>query len=248
MKTIGTVLVALLAGGAALYYLNQRNKPLTEVALRQSMRVAPDFKLTVRSADCRMVSFAEFSAELRRKRGFADKFIAPTEDSATVSVAVKGARQCPSPYPMAKRMPEFDAVDLDGQRITTASLQGRMTMISSFWKNCTSCIREVEHLNELQRLYPEVRMIAMTFESPERAREFKAEHGLNWTVIPDQQRFITRAMVRAYPAQYFYDAQANLLGVRSGWPLDEGKQADARAQMDQWIKQALAAGKARASS
>jgi peroxiredoxin len=144
---------------------------------------------------------------------------------------------------VAREMPAFEATDLDGRLIRSGDLRGGLAMISVFERNCGSCSREVEHLNELQKLYPEVRMIAMTFETTAAARQFKEQHGLQWRVLPSQGEFISRAGVPGSPAQLFYDSRGRLLGHRLGWPVEESRQAEARAGMDAWMSDMLSQGK-----
>lgn len=241
MKKLAIAALALVILGGALVYVSGNRRPMSEAALRRSILVSPDLPLRYRSTDCREVSFLEFSTELADTGGFVDKFMAPTEDSATLSIGIEGNPQCPLPYPPVVSLPPIDALDLDGRRVTSADLQGRPAMVSFFWENCVACIREVEHLNELQRRHPGVRMIALTYEPAPVADEFRKRHGLELQVLADQQQFINRAMVRAYPSQHFYDGKGKLIGIHRGWPTKEDGQAAARAEIDLWMARMIAA-------
>jgi cytochrome oxidase Cu insertion factor (SCO1/SenC/PrrC family) len=152
-----------------------------------------------------------------------------------MSVKLRGAKSCPSPYPAVAAMPAFDLKDLAGKRVTSANLRGKPTLMSFYFSHCLPCILEVGPINRYAAAHPEMNFLAVTFDDAAEARAFVRKFGLKWRVLPDAQEFIERMRVKHYPLMALFDANGRLLGTRQGGAKDELEAANVEPQLKRWV-------------
>jgi len=209
---------------------------LTEENFRQSLGVAPTVRVDYRDLECRYVDFVKFADAMSREGAHADVERAVDGSAVTVSVKLRGMKACPSPYPPLSGMPPFELRDLDGRRVTSASLRGKPTLMSFFYSTCVPCIREVEPLNRFAAARPQMNFLAVTFDEPEEARAFVKRYGLAWRVIPDAQVFIDSMRIKQYPLLALFDAEGRLLGTRLGGAKDDLEAASIEPKVARWTE------------
>ena len=133
-------------------------------------------------------------------------------------------------------MPPFDLKDLQGRRVTSASLRGKPTLVSFFFSTCVPCILEVEPINRFAAARPHMNFIAVTFDEPAEASAFVKRYGLRWRVVPDAQDFVERMRVKQFPLMALFDANGRLLGTKKGGARDELEAANVEPQLRRWIE------------
>ena len=209
---------------------------LTEESFRKSLGIAPTVRLQYRDRECRSVDFKGFAAAMSRDGTHADVDRAADGSAVTMSVKLRGAASCPSPYPVVVEMPAFDLKDLSGNRVTAASLRGKPTLVSFFFSTCAPCILEVQPINHFAASRPQMNFLAVTFDSRDQARSFVKRFGLRWRVVPDAQEFIERMRVKQYPLMALFDANGRLLGTKKGGAKDELEAANVEPQLKRWVE------------
>jgi cytochrome oxidase Cu insertion factor (SCO1/SenC/PrrC family) len=228
-----------LAFIAALWFagrvLAQEPQP-TEQGFRKHLGLAPSTRLEYRGLDCKSVDFAGFVAGMRKPGAGADVERAVDGSAVTMTVKLKGMAACPSPYPPITVMPPFELKDLDGRRVTSASLKGKPTLVSFFFATCLPCILEVEPINRYAAARPQMNFLAVTFDEPAEARAFVKRFGLRWRVVPDARDFIDRMRVKQYPLMALFDANGKLLGTKKGGARDELEAANVEPQLKRWVE------------
>jgi cytochrome oxidase Cu insertion factor (SCO1/SenC/PrrC family) len=221
----------LLVAGAAF---GQDPRP-TEEGFRKHLELAPSTKLEYRSLDCKPVDFAGFVEGVRKPGAHADVERAVDGSAVTMTVKLRGMAPCPSPYPPVTQIPPFDLEDLDGKRVTSASLRGKPTLVSFYFATCIPCILEVEPINRFAAARPQMNFLAVTFDEPAEARAFVKRFGLRWRVVPDARDFIDRMRVKQYPLMALFDANGRLLGTKKGGARDELEAANVEPQLARWV-------------
>jgi len=227
-------LIAFMALAAARAFA-QAPQP-TEENFRKRLGMAPTSKLEYRDLDCRNVDFAGFVAGMSKPGAHADVDRAADGSAVTMTVKLKGAPACPSPYPPVGEMPPFDLKDLNGKRVTSASLRGKPTLVSFYFSTCMPCILEVQPINRFAAARPQMNFLAMTFDEPEVAREFVKRFDLRWRVVPGADDFIQRMRVKQYPLMALFDANGKLLGTKKGGARDELEAANVEPQLKRWVE------------
>jgi cytochrome oxidase Cu insertion factor (SCO1/SenC/PrrC family) len=209
--------------------------PLNENDFRGTLGLGPGVRMSYRDLACKSVDFEGFKAAMEKPGAHADVERAVDGSAVTLSVILRGAVTCPSPYPPVTAMPPFDLKDLSGKRVTAASLKGRPTLVSFFFSTCVPCILEVEPINHFAAAHPQMNYVAMTFDEQEVANAFVKRFGLRWRVVPDARDFIDRMRVKQYPLMALFDANGKLLGTRRGGARDELEAANVEPQLQRWV-------------
>ena len=225
------ILLLLLGIGSA----TAAAEPLTEEAFRENMGFAPGASLTYRDLACAVVPFDAFAKQMEQDGAHADLDRAPDGNGVTFTVRLRGRPRCPAPYPPIAQLPDFDLRDLQGRRVSSASLKGKPTLISFYFAACVPCIREVQPLNEFAAARPGTNFLAMTFDDRETARRFVDRYGFRWRVVADARELIDRIRVKNYPMVALFDAEGRLLGTKTGGAKDELEAANVGPQLARWM-------------
>jgi hypothetical protein len=231
MQKLAFIAFLWLSAGAVA----QQPQP-TEENFRKHLNLAPATRLEYRSLDCQPVKFAGFVEGMRQPGAHADVERAVDGSAVTMTVKLHGSAPCPSPYPPVTDLPPFDLKDLNGKRVTSASLKGKPTLISFYFATCIPCILEVGPINRFAAARPQMNFLAVTYDSPEEARAFVNRFGLRWRVVPDARDFIDRMRVKQYPLMALFDANGRLLGTKKGGARDELEAANVEPQLTRWVE------------
>jgi cytochrome oxidase Cu insertion factor (SCO1/SenC/PrrC family) len=231
MHKLAFIALLLLSAGVRA----QEPQP-TEANFRKHLNLAPSAKLEYRDLDCKPVNFAGFVEGMRQPGAHADVERAVDGSAVTMTVKLRGMAPCPSPYPPVTTIPPFDLKDLDGKRVTSASLKGKPTLVSFFFATCLPCILEVEPINRYAAARPQMNFLAVTFDEPAEARAFVKRYGLRWRVVPDARDFIDRMRVKQYPLMALFDADGKLLGTKKGGARDSLEAANVEPQLTRWVE------------
>jgi len=234
MSKLMLVILLCVLSGAAL----AQGVP-TEQGFRDSLGIGPQVRMAYRNVECRPVDFDGFVAGMKANGAHAEVDRAQDGSAVTMTVRIRGRERCASPYPPIVVMPPFDLKDLDGQRVTSAGLRGKTTMVSFFFSACVPCILEVEPLNRFAAARPQMNFLAVTFDEPGEARKFVKRFGVRWRVVPDAQDLIERMRVKQYPMIALFDADGRLLGTRVGGVRDELEAATVEPQLKRWMESLL---------
>jgi cytochrome oxidase Cu insertion factor (SCO1/SenC/PrrC family) len=226
-------LIAMLS--LACPVLAQAPQP-TEENFRKHLELKDSTRLEYRNLECKRVDFAGFVEGMRKPGAHADVERAVDGSAVTMTVKLRGMAPCPSPYPPVTVIPPFDLKDLDGKRVTAASLAGKPTLVSFFFATCVPCILEVGPINRYAAARPEMNFLAVTFDEPAVAREFARRYGLRWRVVPDARDFIDRMRVKQFPLMALFDADGKLLGTKKGGARDELVAANVEPQLRRWVE------------
>ncbi len=213
--------------------------PLTEAAFRAGLGVPAHMRLSYRDLSCKTVSFQRFAEQMSTPGAHADMAREPDGKAATITVEKRGVTACPRPYPPITHLPRLDAPDLDGRRVTSASLAGKPTVVSFFFAACVPCILEVGPLNSFAAHNPHLNSLAVTFDEPAEARAFVTRYGFQWRVVPDEQDFIERVGVPNYPLIALFDARGRLLGMKVGGVTAQKDVPDVEPQLQGWVDELL---------
>lgn len=208
---------------------------LTEESFRKSMGFAPTLRMAYRNLDCEPVSFDEFARQMSLEGTRADVDRSADGAALTLTVRARASATCPAPYPPISEMPAFDLRDLNGKRITSASLKGKPTLVNFYFAKCKPCILEVGPLNEFAAARPHMNFLAVTFDDTDEARAFVDQYRFKWRVVPNARDLIDRVRVKSYPMMALFDADGRLLGTKRGGARDELEAANVGPQLGRWV-------------
>jgi cytochrome oxidase Cu insertion factor (SCO1/SenC/PrrC family) len=208
----------------------------TEASFRKELGIGPAVRMDYRDAECSPVDYAGFVAAMSLPGTRADVEREIDGSAVTLTVKARGKPGCPSPYPPVTELPPFELRDLNGKRVTSASLRGKPTLLSFFFAKCVPCIREVDPLNRIAAANPQMNFLSVTADEPEEAGAFVKRFGVRWRVVPEAQDFIDRMRVKNYPLLVLFDAEGRLLGTKAGGARDELEAANVEPQVRRWMQ------------
>jgi len=234
MRPVTSLLFACLVLAPAIVPASAADAPLTEEVFRQRLGFGA-VRMAYRDLACNSVKFDGFTAGMKEPGAHADVNRSPDGKEITMTVRKRGMRSCASPYPPIDSLPPFDLKDLNGKRVTAASLKGKPTLINFFFSTCVPCILEVQPLNRFAAQRPHMNFLAVTFDEADVARQFVSRFAFRWRIVPDARDFIDRVGVKNYPMMALFDANGRLLGTRQGGARDELEAANVGPQLALWM-------------
>lgn len=152
------------------------------------------------------------------------------------------ARSLPAPPKKAydKYFPKFEITTLDGERLTTQELRGKVVLID-FWASwCGPCKAAVPHLRRLakRRADEPFVLLGVSADGDENAlRSFLAKHKMSWPQHWDPRGELCREVfrVRSYPTYVLVNHEGRIVYRKSGWSMHIGR------SLNQAVKRAIRA-------
>jgi len=123
---------------------------------------------------------------------------------------------------VGKSAPPFTLAQLDGKRLSLASLKGKVVLLN-FWDfGCPSCNQEVRHLERLHQKYASEGLrvvgIAELAPDPRQVRRFMQEYRTTYPVLLDPEQSVARKFsVFAHPATILVDRTGCVRFVHTGF-------------------------------
>ena len=133
----------------------------------------------------------------------------PRAPAAVAIIAMVAALAMPArALPVGTTGPEIDIADLEGHRVTLASLRGQVVVID-FWASwCACCAQQIPFLERL-RLEHETGLVVLGIAeeaSDESVRAFVARTGAHFAIARDARHVVAdRYAPRAMPTTFILD-------------------------------------------
>jgi thiol-disulfide isomerase/thioredoxin len=121
--------------------------------------------------------------------------------------------------------PEFDLLDLNGNRLTRTELKGKVLVLNFWFIGCSPCEMERPSLNDLTKVYAankDVVFISFAKNDKEQLTKFLAKNPILYNVVPTDKDFIkTKFEINEYPVniildrngKYFFNSSASGVGI-----------------------------------
>ena len=117
--------------------------------------------------------------------------------------------------------PEFTALDLEGEAVTSVSLRGKPTVLV-FWASwCGPCRKEIPHLNELRQSYGDrINILGINMGEPvPTAHRAAASLGMRYPSLVDpRSELATRYAVHSIPLVLILDETGRIRLRGNGLP------------------------------
>ncbi|MDH4450554.1 MAG: TlpA disulfide reductase family protein [Rhodoferax sp.] len=122
------------------------------------------------------------------------------------------------------KAPESTFVLLDGSRMQTNDLRGRVTLVNFWATSCTTCVAEMPHMIQTYEKYRskgyEMVAVAMAYDPPSYVVNFSQTRNLPFPVAIDNTGAIAKAWgdVVLTPTSYLVDKQGTIVKRYVGQP------------------------------
>ena len=93
----------------------------------------------------------------------------------------------------AQKNPTFSAIGMNGERVDTAQLRGKVVVINLWFINCPNCVEEIKKLNALVDDYKgrsEVVFLGLAASPKGDLQKFLAKNPFKYQVVPNAQMII----------------------------------------------------------
>lgn len=118
-----------------------------------------------------------------------------------------------------KEFPIYDAITLDGDKISVDDLKGRPTLINLWFTTCAPCVEEMPVLNRMKVKHGDkFNFIAVTFESKEKVEKFLRKIDFDFPHIIDSGALTTDLGFTSMPKNLFLDKDGILRRVEGNVP------------------------------
>jgi peroxiredoxin len=194
---------------AALLCLGAAAKPdPREAKFLESAQLNADAKVAYVDERGKPLGFDAFFAWVMKGRGFGYEHDGRVQATfrlnplKPVAATAAAAPRKPEAYKLLQAgdaFPAFALPSTKGKRVTAAALRGRLTLVNFFFADCVPCIAEIPALNAYARHYPEVQVLAVTFDELPIAKGFAKQRGLQWPILAEGQPLISAAGVTGFP-------------------------------------------------
>lgn len=120
--------------------------------------------------------------------------------------------------------PQSSFLLLDGQRISTESLRGKVALVNFWATSCTTCVAEMPEIAATYGKFKaqgyETLAVAMQYDKPEYVSRFAAQRALPFLVAYDHDGQAAKAWgdVRLTPTTFLLDKQGRIVKRYVGQP------------------------------
>lgn len=130
-----------------------------------------------------------------------------------------------------QKAPEVTFVDLQGNKLSTQDLRGKVVMINFWATSCTTCVKEMPQMVDTYKKYKdrglEFVAVAMSYDPPNYVLNFAETRQLPFKVALDSQGQLAKSFgnVQLTPTTFVIDKQGHIVKRYLGEPDWDGLHA-----------------------
>lgn len=110
--------------------------------------------------------------------------------------------------------PSFQLKTADGRELNEKVFKSKLTLVNFFFDKCAPCIEETPALNQFAKDYPEIQVLAMTFDKLAQVQKYVEEHHFAWPIVYDAKNVIEKDLeIRSFPSFIVVDERGVILDV-----------------------------------
>ena len=130
-----------------------------------------------------------------------------------------------------KKLPSFQLKTLDGKKIDSESLKGKVVMINFWSTTCGPCIQEMPQLNQLKEKHMDVVFLAPAPENAASIKKLLTKHPFNFIILPDAKQLFEEWGIDGYPKNFFIDQNGIIQEVIEGTPTFKKRDENGQVQV-----------------
>lgn len=148
-----------------------------------------------------------------------------------------GAEELPKPK-IGEQIPDFECIDINGKKISSADLKGKIVVINFWFSVCKPCLYELPYINQMAidfALRDDVVFLAPNWEKPEPIKKLMEMQPMIYTPIAEANAMISAFKVRAFPTHIIADRNGKITtSYAGGMPgIEELLRKDIKALLEQ---------------
>jgi len=122
---------------------------------------------------------------------------------------------------LGKKLPEFELIDLKGNKFSASHLVGKPTLLNFWAINCAPCIAEIPELNGLKQKYGDkMNFIALTENTckDDDLIKFLEKHPFNYYMLQNAGNYKKTLKISAIPRTIFIDKDGYIRYIQGNFP------------------------------
>jgi thiol-disulfide isomerase/thioredoxin len=116
--------------------------------------------------------------------------------------------------------PEFDEIDVNGNRLTKKEFKGKIIVINIWFIGCPPCEMERSSLNDLTKVYSDIKnVVFISFaakNNKEQIVKYMQQRPISYNVVPMDKDFLKKFDIHEYPVNIIVDRNGKYLYNSSG--------------------------------
>ncbi len=127
---------------------------------------------------------------------------------------------------VGEKFPQFELTTLNGEKISSKSLEGKVVFINLWFTACVPCIEEMPELNKLKEKYADkVEFYAITFDDSARVKRFLEKRNFDFNHIVSADSFLKNTLQnKSYPLNIIIDRDGIIKYINGGIPHTKNKE------------------------
>ena len=123
------------------------------------------------------------------------------------------------------KAPALNCTGLDGRKINTKELQGKVTVLNFWFTHCKPCVGEFASLNKLVDTYKDkgVEFISFAMDKKAVLDSFLVTHPLKYEVVAEATSVMADFKISSYPTNIILDKNWRVVQILTGGQGDDDK-------------------------
>lgn len=123
-------------------------------------------------------------------------------------------------FKTGSKFSSFKTTDIDGNKINTKNLAGKIIVLNFWFINCPPCVREIPELHKLSQTYREdssVVFIAVALDLASDIREFLKTHPFGYRIVDNGRYISNQYSINSYPTNVVVSPEGKVYFHASGF-------------------------------
>tara|TARA_R110000737_G_scaffold270136_1_gene277333 strand:+ start:1365 stop:1889 length:525 start_codon:yes stop_codon:yes gene_type:complete len=130
------------------------------------------------------------------------------------------AQQSENLLKLGSEFPNFELEELNGSKLSSSSLTGKVVFINLWFTSCVPCIEEMPELNKLAEAYKDkVEFLSITFDDVEKVETFLKSRDFGFRHLVNASGFLKNELQnKSYPRNIIITRKGEIALVNDGLP------------------------------
>ena len=130
------------------------------------------------------------------------------------------AQQSENILKLGSEFPGFELEELDGSKLSSSSLTGKVIFINLWFTSCVPCIEEMPELNKLAEAYKDkVEFLSITFDDIEKVQAFLKNKEFDFRHLVNASEFLKDELQnKSYPRNIIITRTGEIALLNDGLP------------------------------
>ena len=123
-------------------------------------------------------------------------------------------------FKTGSKFSSFKTTDIDGNKINTKNLAGKIIVVNFWFINCPPCVREIPELHKLSQSYKEdssVVFIAVALDQAADIRAFLKTHPFGYRIVDNGRYISNQYSINSYPTNLVVSPEGKVYFHSSGF-------------------------------